>query len=292
MLRIIAALLLLTTPAAAVESDTSPHRLRWDPSWRRSNWIDYTASAAITGYALYLQFGVRKPTHGNWTRPILFDEEVEEATVAGSYGTRNKAAAVGDGLFYGLQLLPFVDSAVTPLLFDHGNDEVAWELEMMNIQATSTMFALARTGHRFVARERPDVTKCNGNPSFSETCFGGSYSSFPSGHTAAAFAGAGLMCTHHTRLPLWGDPIADASACVVPLALAATTGATRLMAARHWATDVLAGAVLGFGTGYGMPTLLHYAPLAGRSRDLALTWAVHPYAAGDTGQGIAISGLF
>ncbi len=206
----------------------------------------------------------------------LFDKGARDATDGGSASTRNTAAKLGDVGFYSLQALPFADSLVTPLLTDHWNEDIAWELTVMNLQATSAVFALARTGASIRGRARPDVHDCNDDGTFSDSCLGGPYSSFPSGHTAAAFAGAGLMCAHHSRLALWGDPVADASACVVPVGVAAATGATRLIAARHWATDVVAGAALGFGLGYGMPTLLHYAPLGGRNRTLALRWGVHP----------------
>jgi hypothetical protein len=41
------------------------------------------------------------------------------------------------------------------------------------------------------------------------------------------------------------------------LATVATAGA-RIMSDRHWASDTLFGAAVGFGTGYGLPWFLHY----------------------------------
>lgn len=42
------------------------------------------------------------------------------------------------------------------------------------------------------------------------------------------------------------------------IAVAGTTGSLRLMGDRHYASDVLAGALIGFFFGYGIPTLFHY----------------------------------
>ena len=38
----------------------------------------------------------------------------------------------------------------------------------------------------------------------------------------------------------------------------AVTGVTRVVADRHYASDVVVGAAIGFGVGYGLPRLLHY----------------------------------
>jgi membrane-associated phospholipid phosphatase len=43
------------------------------------------------------------------------------------------------------------------------------------------------------------------------------------------------------------------------VSLAAATAVLRVTGDRHYATDVLAGALVGFAIGYGVPTLLHYS---------------------------------
>ena len=62
-----------------------------------------------------------------------------------------------------------------------------------------------------------------------------SATSFPSGHTVGAFALAGVLLFASPNLPLR----------VVAVLLAAAVGLSRMLAFRHWPSDVLASALLG-----------------------------------------------
>jgi membrane-associated phospholipid phosphatase len=99
-------------------------------------------------------------------------------------------------------------------------------------------------------------------------CRGDRNASFLSGHTSTAFTGAGLVCAQRAYFGA-GQPTWDAVACGAAIAGATTTALLRITADRHYATDTLAGAVLGLGAGFVLPIALHYsdsAPLAvGRS---------------------------
>lgn len=72
---------------------------------------------------------------------------------------------------------------------------------------------------------------------------GSDYASFPSGHTTVAFAAASALTAHAARTGSGGG---DRWALGVPLYTAATlAGLSRMYEDRHWATDVVTGALVG-----------------------------------------------
>ena len=79
------------------------------------------------------------------------------------------------------------------------------------------------------------------------------YRSFPSGHTANAFASMVYFASVYARL----HPDSEANGWVWGgcLTAAGTTGLLRYLAGRHYPTDILAGAVLGATLGWLVPHL-------------------------------------
>lgn len=76
--------------------------------------------------------------------------------------------------------------------------------------------------------------------------------SFPSGHTSAAFSAAFAYWSMEARR---GTAGAKAPQIATLVALATTTGVLRVVARKHFPTDVLAGAALGAAIGWTVPRL-------------------------------------
>jgi membrane-associated phospholipid phosphatase len=181
---------------------------------------------------------------------------------------RDAARTVGDFGYRSLLLYPFADAAITAWAV-HGNTEVAWQMFSISAEAMALAgFAGIATDH-LIGRARPSNRPCKSDPEYERFCNeSDEYSSFISGHTAVATAGAAVTCAHHLNMPLYGGGAADVGACVGASALAVTTGVARLVNDRHWATDVTFAWGVGAVSGFVLPSALHYRSRAG-TRDEA-----------------------
>lgn len=243
--------------AIAEETRQAPaHRLTW--SYPRFSALEYVAASAASASDLALTFGTDRIPRGSWKNGVLFDDAVRSALRATTADGRDRAGRVSDVLWGGAMLYPIVvDSLLVPLALDRGNTDVAYQMLLLDWQAEGLAGAVTMATHRVVGRARPLLQGCSG-PSC-EPPNSGNDASFLSGHTSMAFAGAGLVCAHHQGLALYGGPVPDGLACGTMLGVATTTGVLRIVADKHWSTDVLAGAALGLGTGCLMPYAFHYA---------------------------------
>jgi len=245
------------SPAAA-QTDEPPRRLVFDQRFRPFQWPDAVQTGLTLGAYAYVEFGLDYPSEARWQGPILLDAAARDAFLAHSRQRRDTAATVSDITWYIPMFLPWVEGLALPLFTDDWNWYAAWQLTALNAQAVSVVALLTRVGHKFVARERPDVQPCMSDPNYNGTCFGGSFASFPSGHSSAAMVGAGLSCAHHAYMPLLDGGPAELAVCIGASAMGVTNGIARMAADRHYLSDVIVGLVLGWGTGFGMPALLHY----------------------------------
>ncbi|HVY46513.1 MAG TPA: phosphatase PAP2 family protein [Minicystis sp.] len=294
-----AALLLAATFAAspAAADDPAPHRLAFAPDYSPFTAREYVLTTIVGAEYLGAEFLAPSPTSANWTGGILWDDAARRVFVLRTRSGRNLASDISDAFTLEPQIQAFgLDSIAVPLLTDRFNASVGWQLTAMNLQALSLTGLLTRLGFRIVARERPSVAECRKDPDYSKSCRGEApYASFPSGHTAAAFTAAALACSHHANLPLYGGGAADVAACVVPLLFATGDGVARLMADRHWSTDVLAGMAVGLVSGVGMPYLFHYRYKSFFDHDgddrVRFRWAWAPLASSDV-LGVQAIGLF
>ena len=120
-----------------------------------------------------------------------------------------------------LQAAPIVSVVGLDLLGVKGRHD-SWSICRRSFSAGLTVLAYTETVKRLVDEKRPDYSASN---------------SFPSGHTAFAFAGAELLRLEYS----------DASVAI-PIAgfvAASLCGMMRIYNDRHWLSDVLAGAAFG-----------------------------------------------
>jgi len=229
----------------------------WDPRWPKFRPSEYVLTGVAGSAALVLYFGVHDAQTPRGTGGVLFDDYFREALRLRAPAQRDAARTVSD--WTALSAMSWaiaIDSLAVPLA--RGSAELSGQMLLMDTEAFSVSTLITTLIFKTVARARPSYVECERDAKYDPLCKLHATGSFPSGHTNTAFTAAGLSCAHHLHVALYGDPVADALACAGTLTLAATTGTLRVVGDRHYTTDVLVGAMIGFAVGYGMPTLLHY----------------------------------
>jgi len=245
-------------PAANVAEPPSRlrRRLEWDERWHRFRAVEYATTAA-TGVAAIGVFLFATPSdHPKWVGPILFDEPVRNLFRLHTRSGLEAAETSSTILAYIPAAQALMDSVILPAA--SRSYDVMWQLGMMDAQAFALSGLLTATLYDTTGRARPSYSDCKAGTSVDPLCNSGELASFPSGHTAVAATGAGLLCAHHDALPLYGIPALDVGACIEGITMSVGVGVLRLMADRHYASDMLTGGTIGFLSGYALPRLLHY----------------------------------
>jgi membrane-associated phospholipid phosphatase len=186
--------------------------------------------------------------------------------VAGSRSVRSTANALSNLALYMSIVHVVVDSVGVAMLAEQ-NTQVGFEMLSMDAEAYAVTLLLNGITKRVAGRTRPYTEGCATNPNYAAGCGKpDQYASFYSGHAAISATSAGLICAQHTQLSLYGGA-ADMAACADAIVLTSLTGALRVISDNHWASDVVVGHLIGFASGYFVPTLLHFhsAPAAASS---------------------------
>jgi membrane-associated phospholipid phosphatase len=291
-------------PHALADDDTNAHttcgagpndatrRLYWDEDWPRFRPIGYALVGASVAAALAVTLFVPYPDEPHWVGGILIDKDVRNALRARNPATRDAIRTTSDiTLATSIAQVALVDSLIVPLA--DGSSDVAFQLLLMDAQAFSLNTLISTLTSKVVARARPTVVDCRRDPNFDPLCKQGSFASIPSSHTSTAFTAAGLTCIYHQYLPLYGGGW-DTAACAWSLTLAGATGMFRIVGDRHYVSDVVLGAAIGFSLGYVYPYLFHFGDGAahgfGKSTsDLQLGPVL---GAGNTPYGASVIGQF
>ncbi|WP_437317721.1 phosphatase PAP2 family protein [Sorangium sp. So ce385] len=246
---------------AAWPTAAPPERARrevaWDPRWPRFRVSEYVATGLLAATA----FGTLAipPSEGRWTTVNGFDGSAREALRIRSDRQRETARDASD-LLLTLMTNHLAVDALLVTWWGHGRGSVAWEIAMIDIEALAFNAALNGVVAGLTSRERPYRAGCTGPEEQQDHDCRGSkrYRSFFSGHSSTAFTAAGLVCSHHAHLPLYGGGAPDALACAASLGTATAVATLRVVSDQHFATDALTGAAVGALTGFGLPWLLHY----------------------------------
>jgi membrane-associated phospholipid phosphatase len=277
-------------PTAAPSGTDPPaaEELRWNDDWPRFRPLEYVVTGVVGPAAIAEHFWLPGQSQPHWVGGILFDEAVRNALRLRSPSALRVAWTGADVIGVSVTVLAVgLDALLVPLW--RGSTDVAWQTTLMSLESYALSSIVAITLYDTVGRARPSYTDCKANPNFNADCDLAATDSFPSGHTNEAFTAAGLSCANHAHLPIYGSRLADTLACVRDLTLASTEGLLRVMGDRHYATDVLTGAAIGFGFGFGVPTLLHYRDTAKHS---ALDTLVVSPILGSGNVGLTASGMF
>lgn len=248
-----------------------PERSLWKPGWRTfSVWEGAATVAAGAGTGIL--FMMTPPTDARWKGGVLFDDSLRDSMRLRSEASRKKARSLGDLPYFAAPALPLLIDPVVAAWLAHGDRKAAVNMEPIGLEAFSYAGFLSFVSTRISQRERPDSTECRRQHPDGDGCGDVDTEAFWSGRTSIAAASAGIVCANHRAMPLWGHPIADAGACAPATSGALFTGVTRIMAVRHYTTDVLTGFGIGFGVGYAVPTMLHYSGSAKGTRpDVSLS---------------------
>lgn len=241
-------------PVAEPLASNAP-TLRWNPAWRGVDADDYILTASATAVAFG---GFAIPVgDGRWVDSNSFDTEVRAALRAKSIAGQDTADDVSD-LLLSFSVNQLMVDALLVAWWQRRSPDIAWRMLVINTETLAIVGAITNLAKGITARQRPFGLLCqpgDGNPRCQRS---GRYRSFFSGHTSVSFTAASLNCMHHVNLRLYGHPAADAASCALGYGMASTIGVLRMVADKHWMSDIITGAGVGTLGGLLIPYALHY----------------------------------
>jgi membrane-associated phospholipid phosphatase len=239
--RLVAIALLAAAPAGAQDLSNG-----WP--YRRTGAAEGGAILGVGAGAAALMLFLNAPAEPNWNRSILFDDGARGLLRASEPEDRRLAGTLSNAAYL-MAVYPIIVDAGLVTWLGRGQRDAAWQLVLIDAEAIAVEALLSTAIKRTVGRARPYVAGCSETPD-EPGCSADPNtrnSSFLSGHSLIAFTAASTLCVQHSRLSLYGG--ADAAVCPAALAIATTTSLLRVVADRHWSSDVLAGALLGLAVG-------------------------------------------
>ena len=255
------------SPATATSTAAharEPHRPAWPTHARRPGWLEAGVGVGLLGVGIAVPL-LRKPSASRWTGGILMDDWVRGGLQL-SAPQRAHVATTSDILLYSATAAPLIDLGIE-LLAGRVDGDLALRILLVELQSFGVTGFLAGVSKVVAARERPYGLRCASDPSVPGCDSWERYVSFFSGHTSLTFTAAGLSCVMHRNLHLYGRSSLDNTACGLALGAATVTGVLRVIADKHWTSDVLVGATVGLLSGWLLPYLLYFHDAADADAD-------------------------
>ncbi len=262
-----------------------PAAIEW--RWRRHHPVDYVATGVFAAAGIVTEALPARDTP-RWVGPVGVDRSFRDAFVLTSFDDRRIAARISDMTLAALVTYRLVDTALVTWA-GHRSGDAAWQMAAIDLQAMAFSLGLTNVTKRTFERERPAGTACRTDKGYDQRCTEqSSDGSFYSGHASLAFTAAGLACVHHLNMPLYGGD-GDVLACVASALAATSVAFERVLADRHYLSDVLLGSAVGVFSGAVMPFLSFYAHP--QNHDDLVSWSVAPMPT-PYGGGVSLRGLF
>ncbi len=272
-------------------------KAEWKPSFQRFSTYEGAATLGLTVGAFVLDHKLGMPDHALLPGAVpILDDGMRGLLRGRSAEVQAVSERLSDMGYRTMALFPYVIDVGVVALGVHRDPDLAAQLALIDAQALTLSGVTQMLASRLLGRARPYEHDCQepGQQLTWRTCREKTdYRSFYSGHAAAAFTGAGLVCAHHQNIPLYGGGAPDAWACVWAVSVASATGLLRITADAHWTSDVLVGSAIGWFYGYVMPRFMHYdtkATRRARERN-ALVWTPTFSPAQDGGV-VGVTGAF
>jgi membrane-associated phospholipid phosphatase len=257
----------------------------WSP---RRNIYTNTSDVIVTGAAagVALAAAIVPPHSAHVKGGVLYDEGARDVLRISSRDGRYMARDASDVGASLMTTWPFLVDALLTAWWYRGDVKLARNMTLVAAETIVLTSAVQGVTNTVASRERPYGRLCgDAIPENTVDCEGNvRYRSFFSGHSAATFASAGVLCWNHLGLRLIGGPW-DVVTCVTGYAVAASTALFRVMSDMHYATDISLGAVIGTSVGLVVPWMHLSPPIEPRPGQISVRVA-------PVGQGLGVTGSF
>ncbi len=211
-------------------------------------WLDgglTTGGVALFSGAIAVRRGQEPLTVGEIAQLDAADVNGFDRSATAQWSTT--ARDVSNALVLPLMAAPLGLAIVTP------GSRQSWTVAAMYAEVLLLGNGLGELLNGVANRTRPFVYNRDPNIPVEEKLEVDARLSFPSGHTTNAFAAAVFLSSVYARL----HPGSSARTWMWAgsLTLAAATGYMRYQAGKHFATDIISGALIGSLAGWGVPKL-------------------------------------